>query len=114
MALRLVEAAEGVAEKLDELALRAAAEAFGDVGHDRFGGVVDLDDQAVIGGEWGGQRLFKNGFGPGARLLPDEQVGEQASARHGRLLCAEVRFVPEIVYRHTVLVTEYSVLGTRG
>ena len=31
--------------------LRAPAEAFGHVGHHRFGGVVDLDDEALVAGE---------------------------------------------------------------
>ena len=41
-------AAQRVAEKLDELALGAAAEALGDVGRRRVGGIVDLLDQPPV------------------------------------------------------------------
>ena len=38
-------------EERDELFLRTAAEAFGHVRHDRFAGIVDLDDEALVAGE---------------------------------------------------------------
>ena len=53
MRLRLVEAAQRVAEERDEFLLRAAAEAFGHVSHDRFRRVVDLHRQPLVAGKGG-------------------------------------------------------------
>jgi hypothetical protein len=88
--LGFIETAEGVAEELDEFFLRATAEAFGHVGHDRLGRVVDLDDESLIAGE---RRFFgevEDVARPDAGSLPEEEFGEGASGGHAyRVLSTE-------------------------
>ena len=87
--LRCVKAADGIAEKGNEFLLRAATEAFGHVGHDRFGGIVDLDDEALIFGEGASPRKLEDFCRPFAGALPEHKFGEMSRRGHGER-CVEV------------------------
>jgi hypothetical protein len=80
----LVQAAKSVAQECNEFFLGATAKAFGDVRHDGFGEVVDLDDEPLVFGKWVLLSECEDIFGPLPSALPGMELGEGARGGHAK------------------------------